>query len=554
MEYAIAVIDIGMTNKKAAVYDDTLRQLDARYRNFEPVRVRAEVPAQGATSVPGDSAPGDSGAEAPELPCHDLSGMEAWFIEQLRDFASRYPVKALAISTHGATFVCTGKDRKPVLPCVYYTHEPGEAFHRRFYGAFGKPEELQARTGTPAFKAMINPAKGLYFARTVFPEAWKRTAAVLPYPQYWGLRFTGKAGIEGTYMGNHTYLWDQLESRLSSVAEGLGVAGLIPGGTASGSAADGASGPVLGKSWDVLGTIGAELAEQTGLAKDTIVTLGIHDSNSALLPHFAKKGAGGGFILNSTGTWCVIMNPVERYGFEPEELGKVVFFNISAFGKPVKTAIFLGGLEFETWSKCFQVRHGKKDFPPWDEGLYRSILREKNAFLLPELTPGSGQFPLSTARIVEDGRDWTFTEINAAVGAGDGGPAGSGASALPPAFADYEKLFALLRVSLVMQTLTALERSGMEKNHEVYTEGGFRKDESYGRLLASALPDNRVFLTDIAEATALGAAMTAKMALMGKDLGDLAGDFTIEYQELPKGSFPELADYRAAWTALAEGR
>jgi hypothetical protein len=32
---------------------------------------------------------------------------------------------------------------------------------------------------------------------------------------------------------------------------------------------------------------------------------------------------------------------VARYGFAPEELGKVVFFNISAFGTPIKTAIFL---------------------------------------------------------------------------------------------------------------------------------------------------------------------------------------------------------------------
>ncbi len=40
MEYAIAVIDIGMTNKKIAVYDNSLRQLDARYRNFKPKMVK----------------------------------------------------------------------------------------------------------------------------------------------------------------------------------------------------------------------------------------------------------------------------------------------------------------------------------------------------------------------------------------------------------------------------------------------------------------------------------------------------------------------------------
>jgi sugar (pentulose or hexulose) kinase len=510
MEYAIAVIDIGMTNKKAAVYDDALRQLDAKYRNFEPKIIDG-------------------------LPAHDLDAMEEWFIGVIKEFAAKYPVKAVAVSTHGATFVCLGKDGKPVLPCIYYTYEPGDDFYDRFYRRFGSPEALQERTGTPAFRAMINPAKGVFFAQEQFPGAFKNIGAVLPYPQYWGFRFTGKMGTESTYMGNHTYLWDQIDNTLSSVARDLGIAPLIPDSRSGGQNG-------LSNSWDVLGTVTGEFAGKTGLPKDTIVTMGIHDSNSALLPHFAKKGERG-FILNSTGTWCVIMNPVEKYGFAPGDLGKVVFFNISAFGTPVKTAIFLGGQEFETWSRLIAAYHGQKDLPGWDEALYRSILAEKRLFLLPELTPGSGQFPASKARIVEDGKAYSFGGIKNAV---------ENSGKTPPCFADYRTAFAILRISLVMQTLTALERAGLEKGWEVYTEGGFRRDESYNRLLSSALKDNRAFLTDIAEATALGAAMTAKMALSGKALNGLAGDFEIAYQEQQKTDIPELFSYREAWLAEVE--
>ena len=496
MNYAIAVFDIGMTNKKIAVYDDSLRQLVVRYKNF------ASKVVNGTMEV------------------HDLEAMEGWFIAETKALAEKYPVKALAVSAHGATFVCMGKDGKNALPCVYYTHEPGDDFHRRFYECFGKAEELQARTGTPAFKAMINPAKGIFFAKEQFSEDFKNVTAVVPYPQYWGFRFTGKMGTETTYMGNHTYLWDQFDSTLSTVAQGLEIAPLIPA--------------EMHKPWDTLGTISADFAAKTGLSPKTIVTLGIHDSNAAMLPHFAKKGERG-FILNSTGTWCVIMNPVEHYGFAEDELGKVVFFNISAFGNPIKTAIFLGGLEFEAWSNLFLKLHGRQTLPAWNEELYRSVLAEKRLFLLPELTPGSGQFPSSRARIVEDGKDYYFDAKDTT----------------PPCFSDFEKCIAVLRISLVMQTLTALERAGIEKGHEVYTEGGFRKDESYGRLLASALPDNKFFLTDISEASALGAAMTAKMALTGKPLEALAGDVDIGYQEQEKGHFPELEAYRAAWLAEA---
>jgi len=503
MQYAIAVIDIGMTNKKIAVYDDSLKQLDVQYRFFEPLIIN-------------------------DLECHDLDSMENWFIETLKFFANNYPIKALAVSAHGATFVCVGENGKNAVPCVYYTHEPGEDFYRRFYEHFGNAEELQTRTGTPAFKAMINPAKGIFFAQEQFGEMFKHVKSILPYSQYWGFRFTGKIGVENTYMGNHTYLWDQADNCLSSVTEKLGIAPLIP--------------DTLHNSWDILGIVSPDFAAKTGLSKDTIVTMGIHDSNSALLPHFAKKGKKG-FILNSTGTWCVVMNPVEKYGFAPEELGRVVFFNISAFGTPIKTAIFLGGLEFETWSNLIMIHHGRNDFPGWNEELYRSVLKEKKVFLLPELTQGSGQFPLSRARIVEDGKNYYFVDLEKSA-------ALETSLWEPPCFGDYEKLFAVLRISLVMQTLTALERTGIDNACEVYTEGGFRKDESYFNLLSSALV-NKVFLTDVSEAAALGAAMTAKMALSGKSLDDLSEDFEISYIEQGKLSFPELDGYRAAWLAEA---
>ncbi|MDR0475982.1 MAG: carbohydrate kinase [Treponema sp.] len=495
MEYAIAVFDIGMTNKKIVIYDDSLCQLEARYQNFRPKIVDG-------------------------LETHDLEAMEEWLIAELKTFAVKYPVKALAVSAHGGVFVCLGKDGKCALPCVYYTHEPGDSFHQIFYERFGDPEELQARTGTPVFRAMINSAKGIFFAQEHFKEHYSNAAAILPYPQYWGFRFTGKMGLETTYMGNHTYLWDQVDNGFSVVARKLGIDSLMQA--------------ALNKPWDVLGTVSEEFAAKTGLPKETIVTMGIHDSNSTLLPHFAKKEKEG-FIVNSTGTWCVIMNPVEKYYFAPDELGKVVFFNISAFGTPIKTAIFLGGLEFETWSERLLKQHGRKDFPGWDEELYYSVIKEKRLFLLPELMPGSGQFPLSKARIVEDGKNYLFD-----------------ADLMPPCCSDYEKFFAVLRLSLVMQTLTALERAGIRDGYDVYIEGGFHNDESFNRLLASALPNNRVYTTNITEATALGAAMTAKMAMTGKVLSELTGDFEIAYQEQKKNSFPLLDAYRKAWLTETE--
>jgi sugar (pentulose or hexulose) kinase len=500
----IAVIDIGMTNKKVAIYDESLAQVDAQYRHF-PAKI-----------VDG-------------LETHDLEAMEEWFLRELAAAAKIYSIKAIAVSTHGGNFACVGKDGKPSVPCVFYTHEPGDDFHRRFYEEFGSPELLQERTGTPYLKAMINAGKGVLFVKENYGEDFKNTAHLLMFPQYWGYRLTGKSGAECTYMGCHSYLWDQTEGRLSDVAKKLGVASFMP--------------PKLNRSWDVLGTITEDVVQRTGLDRDVIVTMGIHDSNSSLLPHFAKKGETG-FLLNSTGTWCVSMNPVKKFGFAPGELGKVVFFNISAFGSPVKTAIFQGGYEFETWSKVLMALHKRDDLPPYKSDLYRSVLREQKLFLLPELVQGSGQFPRSKPRVHENGRDYYYADI-------------AKESALsektPPCFKDYETGFAALRISLVMQSLTGIERTGLMPGVEIFTEGGFRKNAAYNTMLSAGFKDNRIFLSDIAEATALGAAMTARMALTGGGLSDLAKNFEIEYQEVPKTELPELAPYRTAWLKLAEG-
>lgn len=507
MEEAIAVIDIGMTNKKVAIYDQGLRMLDSVSRKFDP------IPVDG-------------------LETHDLEGMENWFLDRLSDFGKRFPIGAIAVTTHGANMVCIGEDGEPCAPCVYYTYEPGEEFQERFYRLAGDRRELQLATGTPPLSAMINPSKGIFFLKERFPAAFARTRVLLNFPQYWGYRLTGNTGAEGTYSGCHTYLWDWKRGRYSSVADKLGIADMMPF--------------PLRNSWDVLGTIKPELADRTGISPDAIVTMGIHDSNASLLPHLTKK-KGVDFILNSTGTWCVLMHPQEKFGFEPGELGKIVFFNRSAYNKPVKTAIFLGGMEYEAWTKAIAGACNCDPTPSVlaDPGpdVYRSIVASASEFILPELVPGSGQFPGSRPRAVQGGRDYALAEIE------------SGRN-IPPFMSDVKRALAVLNISLALQTRVALERTGLSPGTEVFTEGGFRKNAGYNSVLAAALGGG-AFLTDISEATALGAAMTAAAALAGTQPDALGDRFDIEYKAVSpmeglgsKNGFGDLEKYRAAWLAL----
>jgi L-fuculokinase len=490
-DYAIAVFDVGKTNKKIVIYDQDLNVLASVYESF-PTQKKYDMEIE------------------------DVDNVDNWFLRQLKNFAQKFPIRIISVTTHGATFACIDKEGDFSVPVVSYTNEPGEKFHENFYKAVGKsPDELQQITATAELKALINPAKGLYYIKNKFPKEFKRTKHILPFPQYFGYLLTGKPGADYTYLGCHTYLWDFHKFKYSVAAKKLKLKKYLP--------------KKIEKSWNILGTITPRVAETTGLPKDTAVTMGIHDSNASLLPYLIKK-KNERFVLNSTGTWCVAMRAAEEVSFKPDEIGKVVFYNISAFGKPVKTAILMGGLEFDTYTDLLKKLNVEEKFPPFDPNLYKYIIAEKKLFILPGVVKGTGQFPDSDPRVVEGDE---VVPLDAVM---------SGEN-IPEFFIDFPAAYAVLNISLAIQTKVALERVGLEKGDPIYVEGGFRNNPDYNALLTALFPDSPVYLTSISEATSYGAAILGKAAAEGKDPVDYADNLTIETKKVEPVAFDGIDEY-----------
>jgi hypothetical protein len=193
-------------------------------------------------------------------------------------------------------------------------------------------------------------------------------------------------------MGCHTYLWDHAKSDYSPVTERLGIRALLPEN--------------YRPSYETLGKIKPDLASRTGLSPDTIVTMGIHDSNASLLPYLVKEDAANkpdaDYIINSTGTWCVLMHPQDSLEFGEGDLGNIVFFNQCALKKPVKTAIFLGGMELDSYISIYKQVNNTDEFPRYNPDVFHKLIKDKNIFLFPEIVPGSGQFNSSEAGILEN--------------------------------------------------------------------------------------------------------------------------------------------------------
>jgi len=487
ISYHIAVFDIGKTNKKIIIFDSNLEIKIIDKTNIEEF-------------------------EDDHLRHDDIEAIQVWMISKLKEYSSRFDIKVISVSAHGATFTCIDEAGNLAIPELSYTTDPGEAFHKSFYKEFGTKKELQKSTCTPDFNNLLNVAKGIKFAQDTFPDDFGKTANILNLPQYFTYKLTGQVAADPTYIGCHTYLWDFNKNKWSSLVDKLNIRSKLP--------------KKILNPWSILGRITSGIAELTGLSTNTIVTTGVHDSNASLLPHIISLGSD--FVLNSTGTWCVIMHEQEKVKFKEEELGKVVFFNLSALSKPVKTAIFMGGLEFEAYDKILGCQ--SSELCEFNFDLYQKIIDDKELFILPGISKGTGQFPDSNARVVEQDKVYNFTDIETQ-------------HTSPSFFRNKEIAYSVLNLSLVIQTKISLDRVDMEKGMSIYTEGGFSHNKAYNILLSSLYPESNVYLTNLNEATAYGACILGKAAYENKHPNELNDFIQIRNIEVPKHKLEGLDLY-----------
>ncbi len=494
----LAVIDIGKTHKKVLIFDQNLNIKDSSFKIFEEYQKEGII-------------------------YEDLESMTLWITAQIRDYAQKYTIKALSVTTHGAMAVAIDQNGNPAIPPVAYTTDAGDQFREDFYQTFGSPEDLKRETCTTEIGSMVNIAKLIYFMQKKWPEKWQQVWKILNLPQYFGYLFTGKIGAEPTYVGCHTYLYNPEKRTYSSVAEKLGLRDLLP--------------DKISNSWDVLGTISPEFHKETSLPKDCIVTMGIHDSNASLLPYLVKGF--NNFILNSTGTWCVAMHPTESTGFKKEELDAFVFYNLNVYQEPVKTAIFKGGIEFEVYHKILKDINGDQDGPLYDYDLHSKIIKEKKLFILPTVEKGLGIFPQAQPKIIQDGVETSFKDLQSG-------------KKIPEFFKDFETAMAVLNISLAIQSFCAMKMAGFDGKGKLFVEGGFRKNEAYLNILGALFPDAQIALTKMDEATAFGAAILATAALKGVAPEETSNIFDLDIRNIKTQTIPFMQEYKAEFDRLVK--
>ncbi|AZO05376.1 MULTISPECIES: FGGY-family carbohydrate kinase [unclassified Mesorhizobium] len=444
----VAVIDIGKTNAKVALVDlATLSEIALRRIANAPVR------------------------QAP-YPHHDVEALWTFILNSLTDLNRERRIDAISITTHGATGVLVDAAGELALPVLDYEFDGPD----QLAAGYDAARPPFAETGTPRLPIGLNLGAQFFWQQKQFPAEFARAATMLMYPQYWALRLTGVAANEVTSLGCHTDLWNPWTSDYSSLVDRMGWRRLMA--------------PVR-PARDRLGPILPAIAQRTGLAPQTPVFCGLHDSNASLLPHLLSDAPP--FSVVSTGTWVVSM----AVGGRKVELdpARDTLVNVNALGDPVPSARFMGGREFSL------LTEGQPQ--EWSEVDVDAVLA-RQVQLLPSTQQGSGPFPHRAAQ-------WHNAD-----------DLSSG------------QRFAAVSFYLALMTATCLELIGGDGPTTV--EGPFARNPLFNRMLAAATARS-VIASEASTGTSIGAALLASDGIETASKG--------EQTEPP--AEPVWGDYAEAW-------
>jgi sugar (pentulose or hexulose) kinase len=312
---------------------------------------------------------------------------------------------------------------KVIAPLYNYLKPYPEELKKRFYDTYGGEQLFARKTASPVL-GNLNSGMVLYRLKYEKPALFAQINYSLHLPQYISFLFTGKFFSDITSIGCHTNLWDFEENQYHEWVEQEGVL-------------------------DKLAPINSDTYSPT---TELIIGTGLHDSSAALIPYLATF-KGQKFVLISTGTWCITLNPFNHTSLTDEELLQDCLIYMQYTGDPVKASRLFAGYEHEQIIKQLSEQFHK----PLD--YYKTV-----------------NFNSKYIEIFNDD--------------------------------EYESAYHQLILNLVDKQITStklvLNDSSITK---LFVDGGFGKNEIYMNLLAKAFPEMEVYAASVAQATALGAAL-----------------------------------------------
>jgi sugar (pentulose or hexulose) kinase len=433
----IAVFDIGKTNKKILLFDNKLN-----------VVFQSEEKFQTTTDEDG-------------FECDDIELIVNWMRRTLEGLLleNGYEITAVNFSTYGASLAFLDKDGNRLSPIYNYMKEVPLSVQENLFEKHGGQDEFCRKTASPALGVLLNSGIQVLWMKREHPDLFQLTESILHFPQYLSYTLTGKIVSEFTSIGCHTFLWDfdkmQYHSWLGE--EQVILPEPLPNSHAF--------------SIDIAG-------------KPISVGIGIHDSSASLAPYIL--GSEKKFLLVSTGTWCINMNPYNHSPLTAHQLNSDCLSYLSIDQKPVKSSrLFMGQIldvNVDRIAAYFAVGNDSYKGVACDENLICSYLKHDSL---------GEQFFMG-------GVPEEYIDMKVDLSK----------------FSDFSEAYHRL-----MYDLTALNKQSIDLVSEdddgvenIYVSGGFARNEIFVRLLASFYPGKSIYTTEVDNSSALGAALVVHNA------------------------------------------
>lgn len=425
-----AIFDVGKTNKKLFLIDENYNIVYERSARFVETK--------------------DEDGE----PCENLKSLRSSIFDSLNQVMQLkdYDIKAINFSTYGASFVYLDENGEPLTPLYNYLKEYPEDLKKELYSKYGGEAKISLETASPILGS-LNSGMQLYRLKKENPEVFSKVKYALHLPQYLSFLITGKAVADITSIGCHTQLWDFGKNGYHKWVTGEGLESKFGTYTSADS------------------VMKAQFA-----GRDFQVGVGLHDSSAALIPYLANFSIP--FILLSTGTWCISLNPFNQDVLTAEELKQDCLCYMHFQGKAVKASRIFAGYEHEV-----QLKRIAEHF-------------DRAAYLFKHLQFNPGMILRLANKIPENQISQTAFSEKSAFGGRD-----------LNLFQTAEEAYHQLIFDLVKQQIFSLRlvlNSGVKR---IFVDGGFGKNAIYMHLLATSIPDIEVYASSVSQATAIGTAL-----------------------------------------------
>ncbi|HTI12544.1 MAG TPA: FGGY family carbohydrate kinase [Puia sp.] len=443
----IAILDTGKTNKKMFLFDENYKIVWEQSTSFSET-----------TDEQGDA-------------CEDVDKLTAWVkdayreLQQLKDFE----IKAVNFSAYGASLVHIDKAGLPAAPLYNYLKPFPDGLKKKFYDKYGGEVTFSMLTASPVLGS-LNSGMQLYRIKEEQPELFDRIRCSLHLPQYVSFLITGQRYSDITSIGCHTNLWNFSQDHYHEWVYREGITDKLAPLMSSTSVV------TIPRPSAIAATGPSSRADR--LPGGLPVGIGLHDSSAAMIPYLESFQEP--FVLISTGTWCISMNPFNKAPLTVAELQKDCLCYMSYQGRPVKASRLFAGYEHEQ-----QVRRLGSHFNKaaayaatlaFDPDIV-SFLRARDQ----EQESPAADAPLTASA-------FSKRELNN--------------------YANYEQAYHRLLMDIMEQqvasTQLVLEGTPVKR---IFVDGGFGRNQVYMHLLAAAFPHIEVFAASIPQATAMGAAL-----------------------------------------------